>query len=934
MRGGLSGGLLCTGPGSPRINRNPLESQTIPPRPGPTLKPTHPKIRIGVLLGGNSREREVSFAGGRTVYDTLDKSIFEVSPFLVDSFGKLVLLDWSYLYKGSLRDFYPAQQNPTGSLVWLPYAEQIPYNADQAEGWLKAIGEPLAWEKLPERIDFAFLALHGRNGEDGRVQSMLDFLGLPYSGCGPVAGAWGMNKVKQREQMQAAGWQVPRFAKVDRSAWVYANSTDRQALLTTIAKDFPSGCVVKSANQGSSVGLSVLETVNKDSLEEALDRAFFCVRLERDAWLRRGPSALETLADFRSGPGFPARDLEHQLFWESPNEWMAWLQAQPSGTLCYLEAQDAETEVLIEEILIGKEFSCIVLQKPDGSAAALPPTEIVPTAKFYDYRSKYLPGFARKKTPIDLPEEAIEELRKECVRLFVSFDLEVYARIDGFYCNNGRIVLNDPNTTSGMMPSSFFFQQAAELGLSPSAFLTYLIRISLDARIKAQPGLSAARLLAQRLDHFGKIRRENSQKRLRVGVLMGGYSSERHISVESGRNIFEKLSSMEGMEPVSLFLSGSDSQWNLHQLPMHLHLKDHADDIVRGLEGKERPPILHRIRKDFEEVLSVYAPHSLEKAVAVSWERLPQLVDFVFIALHGRPGEDGTIQKRLEELGIPYNGSGPASSALTIDKYATGRLLSAHGMSVAEQWLVDKAFWFSEAKSPWVQGLGSWPLVAKPVDDGCSTGVCRLENILDLEAYAQLCFREEGTWPKESADRLGIHDPELFGVAHRFLLEQFIQARDGDHFLEITGAMMIRSLPNGQREFEVFEPSESIAGSGILSLEEKFLAGQGTNITPARFSSDSGRQAEIMERVQEELRHAAEWTGVEGYCRIDAFVSIPAMGPPVVHIIEINSLPGMTPATCIYHQAALAQYTPHQFIAQLIERGLQRANLFNSGTKP
>jgi len=240
------------------------------------LKPSLPKIRVGVLFGGNSREREVSFAGGRTVYDTLDKSIFEVVPFLVDSFGHLVLLHWSFLYKGSLRDFYPVQQSPSQPLAWLPYAEQIPYSAEQAETWRKAVGEPVAWEKLPERIDFAFLALHGRNGEDGRVQAMLDFIGLPYSGCGPVAGAWGMNKVKQREQMQAAGWHVPRFAKVDRSDWVYAKPEDRQVLVTQILQDFPNGCVVKSANQGSSVGLSILEAAtHADAMEQALDRAFF-----------------------------------------------------------------------------------------------------------------------------------------------------------------------------------------------------------------------------------------------------------------------------------------------------------------------------------------------------------------------------------------------------------------------------------------------------------------------------------------------------------------------------------------------------------------------------------------------------------------------------------------------------------------------------------
>src|SRR5690606_40758738 len=60
----------------------------------------------------------------------------------------------------------------------------------------------------------------------------------------------------------------------------------------------------------------------------------------------------------------------------------------------------------------------------------------------------------------------------------------VYARIDGFHGKDGKIFLNDPNTTSGMMPSSFFFHQAAEIGLRPSAFLSYLIETSLEERIR------------------------------------------------------------------------------------------------------------------------------------------------------------------------------------------------------------------------------------------------------------------------------------------------------------------------------------------------------------------------------------------------------------------------------------------------------------------
>ncbi|MEY4926715.1 MAG: hypothetical protein RI894_1151, partial [Bacteroidota bacterium] len=64
-------------------------------------------LKIGILFGGTSREREISFAGGRTVYDNLDKTLFTPVPIFLDSLGNFILLDWQYIYKGTIRDFYP-----------------------------------------------------------------------------------------------------------------------------------------------------------------------------------------------------------------------------------------------------------------------------------------------------------------------------------------------------------------------------------------------------------------------------------------------------------------------------------------------------------------------------------------------------------------------------------------------------------------------------------------------------------------------------------------------------------------------------------------------------------------------------------------------------------------------------------------------------------
>ena len=79
------------------------------------------KLRIGIFFGGASREREVSFAGGRTVYDNLNKDLFEAVPLFVDPFGRFIKVDWQYVYKGSIRDFYP----PAQFLPELPHGFQI-----------------------------------------------------------------------------------------------------------------------------------------------------------------------------------------------------------------------------------------------------------------------------------------------------------------------------------------------------------------------------------------------------------------------------------------------------------------------------------------------------------------------------------------------------------------------------------------------------------------------------------------------------------------------------------------------------------------------------------------------------------------------------------------------------------------------------------------
>ena len=120
---------------------------------------------------------------------------------------------------------------------------------------------------------------------------------------------------------------------------------------------------------------------------------------------------------------------------------------------------------------------------------------------------------------------------------------------------------------------------------------------------------------------------------------MGGASNEKEISLESGRNIVYKLSP-EKYVVLPLFV---DKNSELHHLTQRLLVRNSTTEIEQ----------------------------LIDPALKVCWGDLPALADFVFIALHGGHGENGSVQGTLEMLGLPYNGSGVLASALCMDKFKT-----------------------------------------------------------------------------------------------------------------------------------------------------------------------------------------------------------------------------------------------------------------------
>ena len=891
------------------------------------------KVRIGIIFGGSSREREISFAGGRTVYDNLDKSLFEAVPVFVDSFNQFILLNWEFIYKGSIRDFYPPVDFvPASKGDYQVYAESLNPSPDVQLEMLKRLGTPLTASDFKKHFDFAFLCLHGPFGEDGKIQGLLEYHGVPYSGSGILPSAIGIDKPVQKKLMVAAGFPSPKFFTVSRDEYEREVREEKSDDIYARAKNeigFP--LVVKAATQGSSIGISIITEENLLNFYEALDRAFFARTIWRKDWYSLSSEEkndfVRSLSDIREGLGLPLTIKGETIY--HPDELIGKIEKafDAERDNIVLESLDAESEIIIEGFIEGKEFSCIVVQDEENKPVALPPTEIRKGKELFDYRSKYLPGLSRKITPIELPDKQIEDIRKSCERLFTALGFDVYARIDGFISKDGTIFLNDPNTTSGMMPSSFFFHQAAEIGLNPSQFLSFIIRTSLVQRIRHDKNGKRYDAILKSLDDAMTAARNLASDKTKVAVLFGGYSSERHISVESGRNIYEKLASSAKYQPVPVFLTGGENNHELYQVPINVLLKDNADDIrEKILQWKVHPVIKNIITRCSAVTKRFSSSDALAAPKKVTYEEIGKNAEAVFIALHGRPGEDGAVQQKLEALGIPYNGSGQESSEITIDKYTTNEILRKNGFLIAEHMLVSEEEWVKNAAGV-VEAINKnigWPFIAKPVDDGCSSAVRKVKTKEELEAFVKLIFRKNEDLDANAANVLKIKAKEEFPRKKVFLVEELISRKDAAHFLEVTGGMLTRYNSKGEIEYEVFEASEALSEGEVLSLEEKFLAGQGQNITPARYDKDAAIRQKISDKVKATLGAAARLLNIQGYTRIDAFVRIYNPDKVEVIFVEVNSLPGMTPATCIFHQAAINHYKPYEFIDKILDFSFRR----------
>ena len=281
----------------------------------------------------------------------------------------------------------------------------------------------------------------------------------------------------------------------------------------------------------------------------------------------------------------------------------------------------------------------------------------------------------------------------------------------------------------------------------------------------------------------------------RIAVLMGGRSAEREVSLSSGRGVLKALE-QEGFDTVSV---------------------DPGEDLMDQLRAVQP--------------------------------------DAVFNALHGRFGEDGTVQGILEWMRIPYTHSGVLASALAMHKERTKDIYRAAGLPVVKSIVADR-------REAGARHLMEPPYVIKPVNEGSSVGI--------------YIIRKGDNRPPEELTRAE------WNLSSEMMVEEFVPGR------ELTVSVM------GDRALGVTEITTELA---FYDYEAKYAPGGSKHIIPAQVP------AAIAEQVMDMAVTAHRVLGCRGVSRTDFRYDDTGTQSRII-LLETNTQPGMTPTSLVPEQAA------------------------------
>ena len=577
-----------------------------------------------------------------------------------------------------------------------------------------------------------------------------------------------------------------------------------------------------------------------------------------------------------------------------------------------------DTRVVVEPFAAGTEFTMIILENRFNLPVALPPTEIetdYTENQFFDFRRKYLP--TRQVTwhcPPRFDKTVIEKIQAQGEQLFALLGMRDFSRFDGWVLPNGNIWFCDFNPISGMEQNSFLFQQASRIGMTHSDILLHIVKKACE----------------KHNINFPNIQKNMAQKRKRISIIMGGDNSEKQVSLMSGTNTWLKLRHSKTYKPEPYLL---DTKNNIWHLPYHLCLNHTVEEITENCKNYQKAKVK---LGEFEErarlklgLLRVKNKEEFFEPQKMTLKKFIKDSKFIFIALHGGDGENGNLQKMLKKMGVKFNGSDEKASRLCMDKWNTSEFIKNLHIKnintipekvISTQTLLKfsnldlKLFWLNTQKE-----LETTTLIVKPRADGCTAGVVHLYSLSDLKKYLKIIKKNTLFVPKETfSNQIDIIEmpstqpPEL--LFEKFIETDILRVKSGKlKYQHKTGWVeMTVGVVESNGKIKSFNPSITVVAGEVLTVEEKFQGGTGVNITPPPKIIISTKN---LDKVKNLVELVAEKVDLQGYARIDIFVHVKTGN---IIVIELNTLPGLTPSTVFYHQA-LAE-NPKIFPLELLEK--------------
>jgi D-alanine-D-alanine ligase len=327
----------------------------------------------------------------------------------------------------------------------------------------------------------------------------------------------------------------------------------------------------------------------------------------------------------------------------------------------------------------------------------------------------------------------------------------------------------------------------------------------------------------------------------RIALLLGGASPERQVSKSTAASVYNALT--------------------------NLNYKVTLIDPAYGINQPADEKLFFEV-KDYTTI-------STSKYIEAVHSKLFDGIDLAFLALHGKWGEDGTIQSLLELRGIKYTGSKVLASAISMDKVMSKILFQHYGV-ITPKWIsLDKHSTSIEAINKLIRKEIKYPAVIKPNDQGSTVGLTICKALEEIEEAINIAY--------EFSDKI--------------LIEEYIPG------YEITVAIV---------ENKALPVLEIKPKHGLYDYECKYTSGMSEYIVPAQIPKDA------FQKIQEQALLAFKCLGCEGYGRVD-FRLNENYEP---FCLEVNSLPGMTSTSLVPKMAKAAGITFEQLIERIINLSL------------